>query len=879
MGQSKLPNDSLRARRENILNQSSLIKKQGSKNLKDPDYLYFTNLFFKGGIISYAVLSSEFIIREANLQFAEYLGYPLEKIYNSWLGDYMTSKGMQDLKHKVIISTDQLIIFLSILIRKDGKKINVHFRGKSFEDKKSGECFYCFVFTDGTNEEQSVEQLKILNLNLKIKDELISSKEKELEHLENDLQNLEKKLEEQNSSMEQLHLHIIENEMRLKLAFDAVNDGIWDWNLTSNKIYFSDRFFVMLGYDTFDYPHEIETIKKLLHQDDLNKTSKIFDDVLNGKIKEYSVEYRMRKKNDDYLWILSRGKLIGQSTLGEPIRMIGTHVDITEQKTTELQLKEKEAELKKQNEEQININRKLLESNHKNKKINEHLSDKQAHLDSIMKTVPVSVGLVSERILLFVNKYTSLMTGYEIEEIIGRDASFLYPSEEEYGRVCEILYNDNSYGNIKSINSTWRMKNGTVIDVYITATNIDIEGPTKGYTFSALDVTAQRLYEDELIKAKDFAEKAEKLKSVFLANISHELRTPMNGIIGFAELLQNQVNQTKKEQYLKIIVNSSRQLLKIITDIVDISKIETSEIEVFNTSISLNKVLKEFYNNYVEYLNTRNKMSIELTYSSCFPDNCDKIIVDEIKFKQVLTNILNNAVKFTENGNISFGCDIKANFIEFYVRDTGIGIDPEEKEYVFECFRKTLTTKNKIYGGTGLGLSIAKGFIKAMGGEIWVDSEPDKGSVFYFTIPYQPVQEQIVEEQEEVYTTVNWRNNHILVVEDDMACLALINELLEETKIKISNATTGLEAVKICRKDPTIDFVLMDMRLPEMDGYEATRRIKEFRPELPIIAQTAHALSDDKKKCLSAGCDDYLTKPIIQNILFDTISKFLEKAK
>ncbi len=320
-------------------------------------------------------------------------------------------------------------------------------------------------------------------------------------------------------------------------------------------------------------------------------------------------------------------------------------------------------------------------------------------------------------------------------------------------------------------------------------------------------------------------------------------------------------------------------MLKIITDIIDISKIETGEINVFTTKLSLNNVLKEFYENYLEYLANRNKFSIELKYGCCFPENNDKILVDESKFKQILTNILNNAIKFTELGSINFGCKLKGNFVEFFVSDTGIGIDPEEKDSIFECFRKTESAKRKIYGGTGLGLAIAKGLVEAMGGKIWVDSEKEKGSTFYYTIPYQPFHEEIVEEPEEQYISLNWQKYHILVVEDDMACLALINELLEETKIKISNAITGLEAVKICRKDSSINIILMDMRLPEMDGYEATQRIKEFRPDIPIIAQTAHALSDDRKKCISAGCDDYLTKPIIQNILFDVISKYFIETK
>jgi len=713
MVQSKSINDSLSIRRSKGINQVTVNKKPDSNNLIDADSQSIQNKLFETGLVAYFSLSSDLNIIDANTTFANYLGYSIEEIINCWIGKYMNKNDIQDIKDRLNFTSEEIIILSYILVRKDGNKMTFQLNGKSFKNEESGVFYYLFVATDISNEIKSNEQLKIHNLNLKLKDDLISNKE---------------------------------------------------------------------------------------------------------------------------------------------------------------------LEQKKQNEDYVIVNKRLEESNRKIKKINKYLSDKQAHLDSIMKTVPVSVGLVSERIILFANKYTSLMTGYEIEEIIGHDASFLYPNTDEYNRVYEILYKDNSEGSIKSVNTIWKMKNGTLIDVYITVTNIDIESPSKGYTFSALDVSAQRLYEEELIKAKDSAEKAEKLKSIFLANISHELRTPMNGIVGFAELLQNQVNQNSKDRYLKIIVNSSKQLLKIITDIVDISKIETGEIEIFKTPLSINKVLKEYYDYYRDYLDNRNKLSVELKYKSCFNENNDKISVDENKFKQVLTNILNNAVKFTESGSIFFGCELKGNYTEFYVKDTGIGIDAEEKETIFECFRKTESAKRKIYGGTGLGLAIAKGFVEAMDGKMWVESEQDKGATFYYTIPYVPIKEQIMEEPEEKYKSIDWTNFHILVVEDDMACLALINELLEETKIKISNAMTGLEAVKICRKDNSVDFVLMDMRLPEMDGYEATQRIKEFRPNLPIVAQTAHALSDDRKKCLAAGCDEYLTKPIIQNKLFDTISKYMVKS-
>jgi PAS domain S-box-containing protein len=603
----------------------------------------------------------------------------------------------------------------------------------------------------------------------------------------------------------------------------------------------------------------------------------VLTDLSKGNINEYSYEIRIKTKSEKYIWILSRGKAVTSESKSEPERIIGTHVDINRMKTIEESLKNHELELKKQNENYIIVNQNLEESNQKIKKINRNLKDKQAHLDSIFKSVPASIGLISDKIILFANNYTCLMTGYNMDELIGRDTSLLYSSLDEFNRVYEVLCTNNTGGNAKSINTVWRMKNGILIDVYITATKIEIDSSAMGFTFSALDITSQRLYEDELIKARDHAEKAEKLKTTFLANMSHELRTPMNGIVGFAELLQNQMNNVKRDQYLKIIVNSSKQLLRIVTDIVDISKIETGEVDIFLTGISISGLMKEFHDICVDQLQVRHKPSINVTYNCKVPSKHDSVLMDENKLRQIFSNIINNAVKFTENGSIDFGVELKDDFLHFYFADTGIGIDPQEQEVIFECFRQTESPSRRIYGGTGLGLAIAKGLIEAMGGKIWVNSEKGKGSVFYCTLPYYPDENQIKEEMEEESLEKNWQDYHILVVEDDLACLTLINELLEETHVKISNAFTGLEAVKACRKDATIDVVLMDMRLPELDGYEATKRIKEFRPEIKIIAQTAHALSDDKKKCLLAGCDDYMTKPIVQAILYNKIEAYLGK--
>jgi PAS domain S-box-containing protein len=845
-------------------------------NLKTLDCNNKFELLLESSLVAYFAVSVDCFIEDINPAFAPLLGYSTDELFGKSLDIIITEQDISNLKKTLSTLKSGNISVTYPLICKNGEIIHAQLSGKTFACSGAGILRFYFVFTDVTEKVLSHERLIRQNQNLKLKDELISSKELELKKQNLELNRLNKELKEKNNNIEALLNRIIENEMRLKLAFNAVNDGIWDWDLVKDEIFFSDRFFTMLGYGPFEFAQNFDIWKILLHPDDAKKSIEQLTSISRGIIEEFTLEYRMRTKEENYLWILSRGKLVGRDNQNQPLKILGTHVDITQHKQNEIVLKQNESELKKQNEEYIEINKKLEKSNRKISQINQHIQDKQAHLDSIFKTVPACIALISDSIILFVNDYAVLMTGYDIDEIIGHSSSFLYPALEEYNRVQQALYSNNSEGITKSTSARWKMKNGTLIDVYITVTRIDFDQATSGYSVSAIDITDQRLYEEELIKAKDQAEKAEKLKTVFLSNMSHELRTPMNGIVGFAEMLQSQVNQTKKEQYLKIIVSSSKQLLKIITDIIDISKIESGEVETFESEVSVINLLKDLHETYLNYLASHKKTNISIDIKYNLQNKQNKILIDENKLRQVLINLLNNAVKFTDIGNIGFGCSIEDNLIKFFVSDTGIGIDPEEKEIMFECFRQTESPVRKKYGGNGLGLAISKGFIKAMKGEIWVESKKDEGSTFYFTVPYHPISNEIAESQELYFPVVNWNTRHILIVDDDVTCLSLLDEMLEDTGIQISHAVTGLEAVKHCRKDLTIDIVLMDMRLPEMDGYEATRRIKENRPELAIIAQTAHALSEDRKKCLTAGCNNYITKPINQDTLFDMVSIYLK---
>jgi PAS domain S-box-containing protein len=380
---------------------------------------------------------------------------------------------------------------------------------------------------------------------------------------------------------------------------------------------------------------------------------------------------------------------------------------------------------------------------------------------------------------------------------------------------------------------------------------------------------------DELIITKAKAEESDKLKSSFLANMSHEIRTPLTAIMGFsAFLLHPGLSNEKIENFVQIINASSLQLMTIISDIIDISKIETGQITIESELININNLLNELWVTYKKLVELK-KLSLNCLCDR--PNNVIQVKTDGNRVKQVLCNLLNNAIKFTKEGNIEFGYKIKGNFIVFYVKDTGIGISQENHALVFQRFRQVDATDNRIYGGNGLGLSISKALVEKLGGAITVDSELGVGSTFMFTVPFIEKIDSTVSTE---LTTkpdkfMHWNEKTILIVEDEANNHAYIEALLSVTNVNILHAWNGKEAVEQVKNHPDISLVLMDVKMPLMDGYEATRIIKKMRPTLPVIAQTAYALSYERKNALEAGCDNYISKPINRDLFMEVINNYL----
>ncbi len=397
------------------------------------------------------------------------------------------------------------------------------------------------------------------------------------------------------------------------------------------------------------------------------------------------------------------------------------------------------------------------------------------------------------------------------------------------------------------------------------------------------EIKQRKRTEKELIKAKKIAENSDRLKSAFLANMSHEIRTPLNGIIGFSNFLRvKDLSKDKNKEYLEIISSSGQHLLNLINDIIDISKIESGQISLNPARTDLNNLLDELYSFFLSHLQSVGQSNIELILKKGLSDFAAYIHVDETRLRQILTNLLANAAKFTEKGHIKFGYKLKTEneipYLEFFVKDTGIGLSKEKLDSIFDRFSQADDSITRKYGGTGLGLAISKAFTQMMEGQIWVESKENSGSTFYFTIPYHPSEssEHDFYDKPKQEGEYDWSKYHILIVEDREVSRLFLKVALEETHANLHFANNAKQAMRLIDNFKRIDIVLMDIHLPEISGYEITKWIKKRRSDLPVIAQTSNAMADEKEKAFHAGCDDYLTKPIERKKLLVTIDRYIQ---
>lgn len=395
---------------------------------------------------------------------------------------------------------------------------------------------------------------------------------------------------------------------------------------------------------------------------------------------------------------------------------------------------------------------------------------------------------------------------------------------------------------------------------------LDEKGEITGAVHVLTDITQRTQMIRELIAAKEKAEESDRLKSAFLANMSHEIRTPMNGIMGFTELLKEpNLSGEDQQRFIEIIRKSGDRLLNTVNDLIDISRIETGQMPVVYTETRVNLLLEGLISFFQPQARQK---GLQLRLDTILPSGEAIIITDQGKLNSILTNLIKNAIKYTETGKIEVDCMAQGILLKFSVKDTGIGVPENRREAIFNRFEQADIADTRAFQGSGLGLSIAKAYVEMLGGTIGLDSKVGFGSTFWFTLPNNMTPEYRGEESQKTNGSPSQvlkqpaNKIKILVAEDDEDSYFLIESALKEPSYELIWTTTGTETIELCKQHPDLDIILMDIKMPIMDGFKATRKIREFNKKVIIIAQTAYALSGDREKALAAGCNDYLAKPV-----------------
>jgi PAS domain S-box-containing protein len=634
---------------------------------------------------------------------------------------------------------------------------------------------------------------------------------------------------------------IEESEERYNLAMDATKDGIFDWNLETGEIYYSPQWKRLLGYNNDELPNDFSVWEKLTAPEDVKSSWKMQQEVINKQRDRFEMEFRMKHKDGHWVDILSRANVVFDSN-GKASRMVGTHIDISDRKKVEAELKRAK--------EKAEVN--------------------ELKFKAAFYTSPDSVNINTlDGKYIEINEGFTRMTGYTEKDVLGKYSSEIdiWSMPEDREKLVAGLKKD---GIVENLESLFMAKDGTLIPALMSARVIYLR--EKPHILSVTrPIVERKKMERELIAAKEKAEESDRLKSAFLANMSHEIRTPMNGIIGFTQLLKkSDLTGDKKQKYIDIIQKSGNRMLKTVNDIIEISKIETGQVEIASNKVNISKHilnLCEFFSVEAE------KKDLKLIVEDKLTENESVIQVDENKLNSILTNIIYNAIKYTEKGHVKIGCIRNDSKFELCVTDTGIGIPKDRQEAIFERFVQADIEDSRVFEGSGLGLAITKSYVEMLGGSICVESEENKGSTFFVELPVISATSNENDKLSSENAVFEKRTLTILVVEDDETSSLYLSSILENEAENIKTARNGLEAVEICKINSDLDIVLMDIKMPGMNGLEATRQIRQFNKELIIIAQTAHAMAGDREKALEAGCNDYITKPIDEKRLLELIGK------
>ena len=657
-----------------------------------------------------------------------------------------------------------------------------------------------------------------------------------------------------------------------------------EWNETSGKITGFKKEEV-LGKDL---------VKTYITEDYRNAVKQVLDNALKGK-ETANYEFPLFTKDGKRVMVLLNSST-RRNAVGEIVGVLGVGQDISE------------------------MDKLRTESESVAKELRQFIETANAPIFGID-----SKGLVNEW-----NETSEKITGFKKEEVLGKDLVKTYITEDYRDAVKQVL--DNALEGKETANYEFPLftKDGKRVMVLLnSSTRRDTVGKIVGVLGVGQDITILNEYKEnlefkvkyrtqelafqndekdkraaelviankelafqnnekekralELVIAKEKAEESDRLKSAFLANMSHEIRTPMNGILGFADLLREaDLTGEEQQEFITIIETSGTRMLNIINDIISISKIESGLMEVNIQESNINQQIEFIYTFFKPQVEAK---GMQFLIKKTLSEKEAFINTDTEKVYSILTNLVKNAIKYTVEGSIELGYRLKkgvaSSELEFYIKDTGIGIHKDRHKAIFERFIQADIADKRAYQGAGLGLSISRAYAEMLNGRIWMESEEGKGSIFYLTLPYQTEIEEkiIVNSIDKSNEIVNPEISglKVLVAEDDETNGMLISVIVKELKLVLLEATTGIEAVDLCRANPDIDLILMDIQMPDLNGYEATRQIRQFNQDVIIIAQTAFGLAGDKEKSIKAGCNDYISKPFNKSKLLTVIGKYLKK--
>lgn len=636
----------------------------------------------------------------------------------------------------------------------------------------------------------------------------------------------------------------------ISVSLNALRAYTWYYDVDKDCLMYGD------GFDIRLYPVDIRTMEKFftcIHPDHRELTQKSLASQLNGEKQTASIEFQLDLSgNGEYRWWECRANVETIEEDGVLRRyMFGISIDIESHKQVEFALRKKEKEM-----EQLIRQNELILNN-------------------------TNSGLAYITTDYIVQWANNLICNANLSNKAYKKGELCFKSVQNRTSPCEGCIMQRVLKSHQVEQLQFHLHDERTIEIFAIPI-INEQNEAEGIVIRVDDIT-ERCQIIELEKAKHRAEESNKLKSTFLANMSHEIRTPLNAIVGFSDLLMTATSQEEKEEYMNIINTNNELLLKLINDILDLSKIEAGSVELKYEMFDLPKYFKELYST-MESRVTNSEVHLFPVnpYTSCW------IRLDKNLLAQILTNYVINAIKYTSKGFIEMGYEVVDEGIRLYVRDTGIGIEEDKKDKLFRRFEKL----DEFAQGTGLGLSICKALAEACGGRVGFESEFGKGSLFWAILPCEVKAETISlangslqketnpireKKNQSVIPSISGGDKPelktILVVEDIQSNFLLINALLKK-KYHLLHALNGQEAVDMVQTQQ-VDLILMDMKMPVMDGLEATKEIRKFDSQIPIVAITAHAFESDRRAASEAGCNDYLVKPINITQLMQMLKKYL----